>query len=187
MITKENERMSVGGGFLSVEEFYGLSTDTKPTNTANGSTFFEMDTGKMYRFNYSGTTWTETTHYGSDGFGPAPSGGGLPEVSAEDNGKVLTVVDGAWAPAAGGGSSGVLVVTINPLTGAFDKTWKEIKESALAIGKYEIMRDEETHYETWLLNQCIVADGDYVVGALMPNGTAFAVTDSETGYPVVIG
>ena len=76
MITS-NERQSVGNGYLSVGEFYGLSTDTKPTNTANGSTFFEMDTGKMYRYNFAAHTWTQTTHYGNTGgFGPAPSGGG---------------------------------------------------------------------------------------------------------------
>lgn len=112
MITKENERMSVGGGFLSVEEFYGLSTDTKPTNTANGSTFFEMDTGKMYRFNFSGTTWTETTHYGSDGFGPAPSGGG-----------------------GGGSGGGVLVVHVDGDTGVLDKTWQEIADADFAVMK----------------------------------------------------
>lgn len=106
MITKENERMSVGGGFLSVEEFYGLSTDTKPTNTANGSTFFEMDTGKMYRFNFSGTTWTETTHYGGDGFGPAPSGGG-----------------------SGGG---VLMIEQSEDIGSFNKTYREVKTAFLA-------------------------------------------------------
>ena len=33
-------------------------------------------------------------------------GGGLPPVSGTDNGKVLTVVDGAWAAASGGGGGG---------------------------------------------------------------------------------
>ena len=37
---------------------------------------------------------------------------GLPAVSGTDNGKVLTVVEGAWAPAAGGGGGGGLVVEV---------------------------------------------------------------------------
>ena len=36
---------------------------------------------------------------------------GLPTVSGDDNGKVLTVVEGEWAPAAAGGGGG-LVVTL---------------------------------------------------------------------------
>ena len=46
----------------------------------------------------------------------APSGG-LPTVSASDNGKVLTVVSGAWAAAeAGGGGGNVIVFYVQSLT-----------------------------------------------------------------------
>ena len=37
-----------------------LSTDTKPTDgIANGSLCLEMNTGKIYAFNESGSTWVE--------------------------------------------------------------------------------------------------------------------------------
>ena len=37
-----------------------LSTDTKPTDgIANGSICIEMDTGKIYMFNESGSAWVE--------------------------------------------------------------------------------------------------------------------------------
>lgn len=43
---------------------------------------------------------------------------GLPTVSASDNGKVLTVVSGAWAAAeAGGGGGNVIVFYVQSLTG----------------------------------------------------------------------
>ena len=37
----------------------GLSTDTKPTNVPNGSTFIEMNTGKGYLFDEDNSTWHE--------------------------------------------------------------------------------------------------------------------------------
>ena len=41
-------------------EYRGLSTDEKPVaQVSNGSTFFEMDTGKVYMFNYDGQSWVE--------------------------------------------------------------------------------------------------------------------------------
>ena len=47
----------------------------------------------------------------------AKGGGGLPEVTSEDNGNVLTVVNGKWAKAEpGGGSSIKLYVTDPPTT-----------------------------------------------------------------------
>ncbi len=43
----------------STQKFYGLSTDTKPTNCTNGSIFIELDTTKSYIFDASTTIWTE--------------------------------------------------------------------------------------------------------------------------------
>jgi hypothetical protein len=51
-----------GGNVL---ELRGLSTDEKPTETisgygvANGSTFYEIDTGKLYMFNGTSSAWVE--------------------------------------------------------------------------------------------------------------------------------
>ena len=50
--------------FLTADKRYieatGLSTDTKPTqNIAQGSTFTEIDTGKVFFFNETGTQWVE--------------------------------------------------------------------------------------------------------------------------------
>lgn len=172
MITKENERMSVGGGFLSVEEFYGLSTDAKPTNTANGSTFFEMDTGKMYRFNFSGTTWTETTHYGSDGFGPAPSGGG-------------------------GGSSGGGVLVVHDIydeqtdTSTLDKTWQEIVDADFAVMRGE---GNDMLYVCPMVHAFVLNGAYYVLFCRTQPGegavpyqelTAYS-TNTANGYPVYV-
>lgn len=35
----------------------GKSTDEKPTNVPNGSSFFEMDTGDVYMFDGDTKTW----------------------------------------------------------------------------------------------------------------------------------
>lgn len=37
----------------------GMSTDTKPTDVPNGSTFWEIDTGKVYGFDAGGKIWYE--------------------------------------------------------------------------------------------------------------------------------
>ena len=37
----------------------GLSADAKPTDIPNGSTFLEMDTGKVYAFDAENTQWRE--------------------------------------------------------------------------------------------------------------------------------
>ena len=49
----------------NVSEIAGLSTDTKPTETiegigiANGSTYIEMDTAKVYIFDEENKLWYE--------------------------------------------------------------------------------------------------------------------------------
>lgn len=50
-------------------EFYGLSTDTKPTNlksvsstqveVPNGSVFYEMDTKKLYMYDADNNLWRQ--------------------------------------------------------------------------------------------------------------------------------
>ena len=42
---------------LNYHEYKGESTDTKPTDCADNSTFWELDTDKKYYF--SGGTWYE--------------------------------------------------------------------------------------------------------------------------------
>ena len=37
--------------------YYGLSTDTKPLDVANGSAFIEMDTSKLYFFDAENPIW----------------------------------------------------------------------------------------------------------------------------------
>lgn len=55
MITKIAK---VGGNGYA--EFYGLSTDTKPTkDVRNGSVFYEMDTVKVFMFDEQNKTWLE--------------------------------------------------------------------------------------------------------------------------------
>lgn len=67
-IYKTNEaRVKKGRYFTSEEkgiEFRGLSGDNKPTNIdgeeiPNGSTFIEMNTGKLYMYDLDNETWRE--------------------------------------------------------------------------------------------------------------------------------
>lgn len=44
-----------------------------------------------------------------------PLGGGLPEVTSDDNGDVLTVVNGAWSKAQPSGGDGGLVIDVSTL------------------------------------------------------------------------
>ena len=50
-----------------LDEYYGLSTDTKPTgeHVVNGSTFIEMDTSKKYYYDEENKLWYDSK--GSNG------------------------------------------------------------------------------------------------------------------------
>lgn len=44
----------------TMANFFGASTDSKPTeNIVNGSAFLEVNTGKIFLFNESTSTWVE--------------------------------------------------------------------------------------------------------------------------------
>ena len=42
-----------------VAEFFGLSTDTKPTNAKDADIFYEKDTQKVFLFDEDNQTWLE--------------------------------------------------------------------------------------------------------------------------------
>ena len=60
MITLSKQGNVTSNKVLSID---GLSTDTKPTKTVdnapigNGSTFYEMDTKKCFKFDEENKTW----------------------------------------------------------------------------------------------------------------------------------
>lgn len=64
-----------------LSEFYGLSTDTKPTeNVATGSVFTEVDTGKTFLYDEESEDWTEVES-GSGGGGGGDSDFSTAEVT----------------------------------------------------------------------------------------------------------
>lgn len=97
----------------------------------------------------SGAYYVPIDDIGSGGGG---GGSGLPAVTSDDNGDVLTVVEGQWAKAAPSG--GVLVVT--DIEGTLDHTWQEIHDAALAVLKYN------DGNESCILNGAEVDDGYYL-------------------------
>lgn len=44
-----------------IMHYRGLSTDDKPTGVPNGSDFLEMDTGKIWYFDFNGGEWVDPT------------------------------------------------------------------------------------------------------------------------------
>lgn len=61
MITKSIDTFTVDTeGQTSIFEMRGKSTDIKPIDDIpNGSTFYEMDTGKVYMFDFDNKIWRE--------------------------------------------------------------------------------------------------------------------------------
>lgn len=56
MITNASDgEVTINTGF----DLRGKSTDTKPLDVPNGSTFLEMDTSKVFAFDEEGSQWLE--------------------------------------------------------------------------------------------------------------------------------
>ena len=115
-------------------------------------------------------------------------GAGLPAVTNEDNGDVLTVVNGVWDKAAPSGGGGALIVhgEADETTGVItlDKTWAEINGAVPLVWLYvandismyfPLVQCNEDSGEYWCAFDYSVMSGDSPVISFM--------ADSETGYP----
>ena len=124
------------------------------------------------------------TATGAEWKAPATPASELPAVSGTDNGKVLKVVEGAWAAASA--PSGVMVVHGNDDTGVLDKTWQEIND-AVASGMVVTVAWGVDSQLT-LVSYCGENEGEYSVELWSPRSyetVYYAVTDSSDGYPYV--
>lgn len=121
-------------------------------------------------------------------------GGGLPPVTAEDNGKVATVVDGAWGAAQPSGG-GAFVVGADYLTNTLDKTWQEIYD-AVSSGKVAgvlMVADmgENARQAAFLpILGAIASSGNYFAVLALTSGQSGVdmvsyIASSADGYPAM--
>lgn len=138
----------------------------------------------------TGNVLTRTAD-GAEWAAPAAPEPELPSVSGSDNGKVLKVVEGAWAAASGGGSSGTMAVHIDQ-TGTLDKTWQEIFDAmANGTAAYIVYATESEVQYQWFVISAVNDDGVYFLDVFDFNlgsaGDSAFATDSADGYPVYNG
>lgn len=109
--------------------------------------------------------------------------GGLPEVDDSDNGKVLTVVDGAWAAASGGGGGGVLKITMTQVEDVayLDKTYEDIA-TALNQGIWPVCFDaQENDVSVYTVTEFYQEEASQGTHYYVSLGGMNFVSDSPTG------
>ena len=92
---------------------------------------------------------------------------GLPAVTGDDDGKVLTVVEGAWAPAAAGGGGGSVMtveITKSGATYTMGKTFAEI-QAAFEAGTTIVCHHPDSSYDTDVYTHVVGVRADLSDGA----------------------
>ena len=126
------------------------------------------------------------------------TGGGLPPVTSEDNGDVLTVVEGAWgkaAPSGGGGGAVRINVVYDELLEAprFEKTWAEvvtIAETSLPFAVWDV-QGIMFYILGWNIDETAPTGAQYAIPVMAFQGSSISVfrfaCETENDYPVLQG
>ena len=161
-------------------KYYGVATEIESISDMEDLDIFNsMDTGVQYRY-FEGV-WYRQPGYWVDRDDIDEHGSSLPAVTSDDNGDVLTVVEGAWDKAAPGGGGGSVLLIHND-NNVLDKTFKEIQDAS-RIGAVILLSDSETQTMHSYLYETNINGNEYQVG--FDNGTMYFITDSEDGYPAL--
>ena len=116
-------------------------------------------------------------------------GAKLPEVTEDDNGSVLTVVEGAWDKAEPSGGSDVFMVELEEsgVVVTFKKTWKEIHDAFISGATILLHRPDnqwfDEQYSTVSDISHYASDGRYDVAAVFSDQRQLFSTNDENGYP----
>lgn len=147
------------------DEFYALSTDTKPTDdhVDNGSILTEIDTGKKFMYSRSEKVWY-----------PMPSGGGSGGGGSDDGGG-----------SGGSGSAMIVNVEEDGVVWTCDKTWAEIREAYAAGCTILLNLPSETPNYSTVINVSNPYTGGYKIYYynIGMSYVASLETSDEDGYP----
>ncbi len=152
-------------------EYYGMSTDTKPINALNASRFYEIDTGNVYMFDEEGKQWFKQRGNASSSNASSGSSGG----SSSSAGSGILIVN--------------LTVNADTRVLVLDKTWQEIHDANLAVVKYEASAGGESVTARYIIVNTQIVNGIYAVTILGVKGgsdttqTIIFTTNSPDGYP----
>lgn len=126
--------------------------------------------------------WVKAVAEGGSG------GGGLPEITEADEGKVLTVESGeaAWATAGGGGGGGVFLITNTE--GTLNKTGQQIADAftggsmCIIVTQQTIDAYNDTRYSviTEYFASLSESEGDYFSFTVLEWGEGAAVATNYT-------
>ena len=167
-------------GDVYYEQYAGLSSETKPTmNIATGSEFFEVDTGKKYKFDELTNSWVEQPDLKSALQVLEPS------ASASDVGKMLKVksVSGGKVTEYEFGEGGGGSVTVDDALSTSSTNPVQNKVITGALNVVQAKTDDTIAMSANLIdtNDADFLDGYYISGGAVWTNSAY----NATGYILI--
>lgn len=167
-------------------KFYGYEYELKADPTVADLTEFRaLDSGSLF-IAFNGLWYEQPVKWAElDALRPVEPEPELPEVTASDNGDVLTVVEGAWANAApSGGGATVVELTVDAGTGAFTSTMKAgpLWEAA-TTGPVLYVLEGDGDVSVGLSSGAWTSDGAYVFAFDLTGGPIELVASTINDYP----